>query len=321
MKYILGLLFNFKKYRKNSYVRIFSNGRLIDEITLDKDIYNKTIFKDEQFPINSLSDAHWLNKGHCKYPTSPYGLDGYGPLYWKMFIDTTQTYVENASKIHKQETILRILEMKKQEDGTLWPVTEHPRPAPHKDAYRPKIKERKYMYPKKIFCYEIDEDVLNDNIEIQVKNDDNNYTNGFLTNSATIRFDTIFLMPKHFLNHDFVTRVFPRLHKNWLTAYRWQYKQIIGNFAKKDTWPNADGCAIVKGPGYDAKKHAGAISNITLGGDLQITLPIIKKHGIKLFARKGIANGRFLFDSEIINVIKHFDLINTVNEDQRSDNT
>ena len=38
MKYVLGLLFQYKRYKKNARIRIFSNDVLVDEITLDQDI-------------------------------------------------------------------------------------------------------------------------------------------------------------------------------------------------------------------------------------------------------------------------------------------
>ena len=38
MKYVLGLLFQYKRYKKNARIRIFSDDVLVDEITLDQDI-------------------------------------------------------------------------------------------------------------------------------------------------------------------------------------------------------------------------------------------------------------------------------------------
>jgi hypothetical protein len=321
MKYILGLLFNYKKYKKDSTLRIYSNSKFVDEITLDEEIEDKTIIEEGQYPVHSLSDAHWRDKKNStKYPTSPYGLHGYGPLYWNMFMKITKAYVDNATKYHAKDHILDILGMKQKDDGELWPVANYPRPTPTIESYKPDVRQRKYKYPKKLFWYELDDEVVDDQIEIIVKNDDNNYTNGFLTKNATITFQNIFLMPKKFFNQDIVNEMFPRLHKNGLMATRWQhtyYRKLLD----KDIWPNANGCATVKGKGYDNDLHSGAVSYITLGGDLHITIPVIKKHGIKLFGRKNMANGRFLFDPEIINVMKHFDLINTVNEDKRSNNT
>ena len=322
MKYILGLLFNYKKYKKDSSLRIYSNSKFVDEITLDEDIDDKTIVEYGQDPINHLSDAHWRSKKDTtKYPTSPYGLHGYGSFYWDLYMKITNTYFKNATKFFPKNHILEILGMKQEENGELCPVAKQYSHSPKNTDYRPDLQEREFKYPKKIFLYELDEEVINDNVEIFVKNNDNNYTNGFLSKTATVTFHSIFLMPKKFFNDNFVTNAFPRLHKNWLVSYKPRWLYAVGNFIKKDTWPNADGCANIQGPGYNYKLHHGAISYITLGGDLHITIPVIKKHGIKLFGRKNMANGRFLFKPEIINIMKHFDLINTVNEDQRSDNT
>jgi len=52
------------------------------------------------------------------------------------------------------------------------------------------------FYSKKIRVYKIGEKYLNNKITIDIKNQDNNYTNGFMTRSTLIRFSNIFLMPE-----------------------------------------------------------------------------------------------------------------------------
>ena len=48
----------------------------------------------------------------------------------------------------------------------------------------------------------IDEKHLNSKISIHVQNDDSNYTNSFMSKSTVIAFDSIFLIPKHFLDNN-----------------------------------------------------------------------------------------------------------------------
>ena len=56
---------------------------------------------------------------------------------------------------------------------------------------------------KKVNLYILNEDCLQDNIRLVVRNKDSNYTNGFMTKSTLIRFAHIFLMPEQiFLNED-----------------------------------------------------------------------------------------------------------------------
>lgn len=49
---------------------------------------------------------------------------------------------------------------------------------------------------KKVNLYSLNEDCLQDNIKLVVRNKDSNYTNGFMTKSTLIRFAHIFLMPE-----------------------------------------------------------------------------------------------------------------------------
>ena len=50
---------------------------------------------------------------------------------------------------------------------------------------------------KKIHLYKIDGNYLNKNITIDIENNDNNYTNGFMTNSTLVYFSNIFLIPEN----------------------------------------------------------------------------------------------------------------------------
>ncbi len=54
--------------------------------------------------------------------------------------------------------------------------------------------------PEKAFVYTLDESVIKNSIRIEVKNDNTNYTNGFMTKWSSFKFHNIFLLPEKFLN-------------------------------------------------------------------------------------------------------------------------
>ena len=54
---------------------------------------------------------------------------------------------------------------------------------------------RVMFVPEKIFTYRIDEQYLKKKLRIEIKNDNNNYTNGFMTDYSYINFHRIFLIP------------------------------------------------------------------------------------------------------------------------------
>ena len=124
MKYILGLLFEYKHYKKTSHLKIFTGDTLIDDIKLDDSIP----FKGNN---NNNDDERIIYRK--------------GPPVW----------------LHRNNT----------------------------------------QHVNKCFLYEIDETALNDRMVFQITNDDNNYTNGFMTKFSHINFQNIFLIPKDdFLN-------------------------------------------------------------------------------------------------------------------------
>ena len=138
MKYILGLAFEYKHYKKPVKIRTYADGYLIDELELSEDIRRK-------------GDVGTGSNNECN--------TGWGNTLW---------------------------------DGHKW----------HEPHY---AKYGKYYFHKyrislceKIFTYEIDDVNLNKHISIEVINDDNNYSNGFMSKFSWVMFDMVFLMPKKY---------------------------------------------------------------------------------------------------------------------------
>ena len=117
---------------------------------------------------------------------------------------------------------------------------------------------------KKINLYILNDECLQDNIKLVVKNQDSNYTNGFMTKSTIIRFSHIFLMPEEiFLDVDAQSQI-NRLFEN------------IGP-SDIDTTKEHDKKFITSWPVYD--KHIGR----DYGGDIAVTLPVVQDMKYKHF--------------------------------------
>ena len=57
--------------------------------------------------------------------------------------------------------------------------------------------------PKKYFCFEVNEEILEDDITVKFKLHDNNYSNGFMTKTALAKINCIALVPINFIDkHD-----------------------------------------------------------------------------------------------------------------------
>jgi hypothetical protein len=55
--------------------------------------------------------------------------------------------------------------------------------------------------PKKYFCFEVNEEILEDDITVKFKLHDNNYSNGFMTRTALAKINCIALIPKSFTDN------------------------------------------------------------------------------------------------------------------------
>ena len=85
----------------------------------------------------------------------------------------------------------------------------------------------------------IDERHLNSKISIHVQNDDSNYTNGFMSKSTVISFNSTFLIPKHYLDNNckFYSEAYDKWHKfKWKVvceSYNLPYDLIAYNYPPK----------------------------------------------------------------------------------------
>jgi len=300
MKYVLGLLFNYKHYKNNARLRIFAGDRFVDEIILDKDIGNS--IKRGGRESNEEQCLEW-NRTHPA-------------MYNELQENKEADYLKNALQIKdelndSEKTIFekkikkrkRRLKNKSQQKGIV-------KPAPVDMCYI-------YRHPQKLFLFEIKENFLHNDIRIECVNDNNNYSNGFMTKFSYIKFKAIFLLPLHLLQSKNVLNTFRRLWKNGLSGSNNDGDlQEFGYFYEQNNWPIAMAGITASGKGKIRNIYHGVI-----GGSFEINIPLIKKHKIILCGKKNRAYGRILFNPEIIDIIMNFNLLNIYNENHRSNST
>ena len=172
--------------------------------------------------------------------------------------------------------------------------------------------------PEKIFLYTLDETILQNSIEIEITNNNTNYSNSFMTKWSSFTFTDIFLIPTYYLNL-----------KNYITFYEKQLneRQLPNyNSAKHNNlkWPNEN--RIVKNGQFvqNEDNHIETHLNWTKGGSFSFKLPIIEyihEKGLKML---GPINYEQLLEKEKRHLYQicdrcplyfnHFNLINTQNE-------
>lgn len=169
-------------------------------------------------------------------------------------------------------------------------------------------------YPKQIFVYELNDQVLGSSLSFQFNNMDTNYTNGFMTKSATMQLLHTFLLPKDFLRMDKLQDLENRFDKERDPAW------LIDPWP----WPGTSGYyESVNGKVID-RSHMPVH-----GGKQKLILPIVKKHGIHMIGRlKGgdephdfttkNSIGKIIPDPNFYKICYWYKLLNIYNEDTRN---
>lgn len=150
------------------------------------------------------------------------------------------------------------------------------------------------ILPKKLFLFEIDEQCLQKQIRIEVKNDNSNYTNGFMTEHSTINFHAVFLVPKYMLEKN-----------NWI---RLEHLRNYGEDHSQQDWPR-----------QLELKDINVISSTDLwtkdfllnprGGNFTFEIPISKKHNVRHLGR--LAPGKIWLRVKIARFLSAFKVLNT----------
>jgi len=294
MKYILGISILYKSYKdKKSSIRIRSNDHFIDEISLDEDIdmitktissyfYTKHMCNDKKYPLYTAMMKKILND------------------YKQKFL-SAESQAEQSEKSWYQNWIQEADLMTKELDGENVGGN-----------LRPMNRVRPFETPKKMFLYEIDEDNIGNNITMECSLNNNNYTNGFMTEFANIQIKNIFLMPKIFLEAGTFLKIAQRFSKNEVTTpLPWMATYLN----EHNLWPSANKIKL-HGDSYDPGANHGVVTDTPLGGNFSLEMDVIKKHGIRMFSNKERPYGLYMTDLDTVNLILLNDLINKFNEDK-----
>ena len=166
------------------------------------------------------------------------------------------------------------------------------------------------IVPEKFFSFRIDEQYLNKSIRIEVKNRNNNYTNGFMTDFSFVKFHSVFLVSESLLD----THSWDRLSRfdRWCSGM--EYFPRVPTDAelvlddKSSSWEeNAVSSTLEKNPRLFGYKR---------GGSFSIDIPLSKKHKAIHLGR--LRPGRLFLDRQVERLLWIYNLLNISNEDQRS---
>jgi len=173
----------------------------------------------------------------------------------------------------------------------------------------PKQEEpREYKLPNKLFLFEIDEEDIGDKVTLECVNNNNNFTNGFMTKFSYITLHNVFLIPKKFFKGGNILKIMKKLFLKSESTQKDPNK-------KEHNWPGAK-IIQYRGQGYDPKSHDETILWVKLGGHFFLDIDVVKKHKIKLFSDRKRPHGQYQADWTGFALIMLYDLINRFNEDQ-----
>ena len=148
--------------------------------------------------------------------------------------------------------------------------------------------------PEKLFLFEIEEKYLNCTVRIEVENNHNNYTNGFMTKYAYVNFHLVFLIPKFLMKLENWQLLQERLDKHkgtkqYWPPYRIPVEDLIVKCSSKD-WTE------------DFLLHPR-------GGSFTIDFPLYRKHKIAHLVKP--KPGRAYVGKNIGEILCAFKLLNT----------
>lgn len=166
-------------------------------------------------------------------------------------------------------------------------------------------------FPEKLFLYTLEGEQLGQNITLEIQNDNTNYTNGFMTKYSYFVFYTCFLMPVSLL-----------YKKYWFKPWRKKgvecWTEDYTNIQMQDgrgTWPSNLGSAVV-----ERDNHKGHLDyRQQFGGSFKIKWPISKRFGVHYIGDKRPI-GRLTQPHKFRNLMLHYNILNTENENKRNHN-
>ena len=172
--------------------------------------------------------------------------------------------------------------------------------------------------------YHIADRELDAPIFIKVENNDNNYTNGFMTQTSLVRIPMIALFPTKFtMNHaEYLMQAILRINNSYDQMIA---RTGIGHQPNDDTrpgWPCANSFHVKR----DSEKYnkSGMFKfDSWIGGNFTAEILVAKKFGIKYLTARGNRTMGFPYtcSAKDMFVASFKQLLNIYNEDKRSNHT
>jgi len=146
----------------------------------------------------------------------------------------------------------------------------------------------KSLPPLHIYELDIHKESKHVNIRIDISNDDNNYTNGFMTQNTLLQCRVLSLLPKDKSVHDYFVHYLR--HKRLSHRYAWFRKNkmnLLIDLTNSVEWRGNNGQKYSFSPGQ--------FCNYNIGGSGSLHFELIKKYGM-LIAKLPIPNKPYLYD-------------------------
>ena len=163
------------------------------------------------------------------------------------------------------------------------------------------------IMPEKLFLFNISEAHLCNNIRIEVDNNYNNHTNGFMTEYAYIKFYSIFLIPECMLQY-----------KNWKLLNRFDIDYVPSNRVKNRDWlldngfnahfPTAGNSEADINFLQGKEQNSRTFIGFKKGGSFEFEIPTTKKHNIVHFGK--LKPGKIQPNREIQRTLWCFNALN-----------
>ena len=165
----------------------------------------------------------------------------------------------------------------------------------------PKNKTHVMFIPEKLFLFEIDERHLCNRIRIEVQNDHNNHTNGFMTKFSYVKFREILLVPSCLWEHDNWIRLRERCRKSNQPTMTHMPNMFPRRLVPHDIILQPD-------PRTNSTDCVNELGGYILGGSFSMEIPLSRKHGITHLGRP--EPGRIYFNRMLSRVLWAFDQLN-----------
>jgi len=154
-----------------------------------------------------------------------------------------------------------------------------------------------HITPEKLFLFEINEQHLFNRIRIEMQNDHNNNTNGFMTEFSYVAFHEIFLLPSCLLENKNHKRIKKKIMMKWGTEFP---------LPPKDIWPRRVlPHEIILKPDPRTNNNIHWVHH-SIGGSFSMEIPLSRKHGVIHLGK--LNPGRICFNGRLSRILWSFNL-------------